>query len=516
MSETIFGDFLKQVNANPEGPAVIDGDRVVTYRQLAIAADTVSQRLPCGAAFVGVVMDHGVEMIASILGVLKAGAAYVPAEPTFPVERIAFMFDESAVDAVITQRSHADVVAGRPLLFVEPGTLGDAGTGDTFAPSGATSLPETAPTGSTSPVPDIFVDHSTTDGLAYVLYTSGTTGTPKGVSVENGNVCSYIRAFQAEFRPDTGDRMLQHSVCSFDIFVEEVFGCLLSGSALVIAPREICDDAPALVEFIEEQGVTIVDGFPYLMDAINAQQRRPRTVRLYISGGDVLHASQVSNLVHEAAVYNTYGPSETTCCASYFRCDGTQPLENGTYPIGLPVKGMSMMVVDENLHPVAMGQEGELLISGPDVSRGYLGTHPEQANFVALDDDTRAYRSGDMGYRRTEDGAYVFTHRKDDQVMIQGRRVEAKEVENVLLNDPAIRSAVVLPGVDDGGFSFLTAYIVPYERDFSLEALRERLARKLASFMIPEFFVELEEIPLNSHSKPDANRLPRMLKAEAA
>lgn len=493
MADTIYSSFLTQVRENPDAPAVVDKTRTATYAQLAKEAACIVERIPAGARFVGVVMDHGIEMIASILAILKSGAAYIPAEPDFPVERIGFMLTESGAGAVITQAAHADRLAGHPLIFVEPGSLSLEAAG---------------------PLPDddaAFDDASAPDGLAYVLYTSGTTGTPKGVAVENRNVCSYIKAFQAEFAPGPSDRMLQHSVCSFDIFVEEIFSTLLSGATLVITPHELRDDLIRLIDFIDTHGVTIVDGFPYLMDAINSAPAQPHNVRLYISGGDVLHQNQVSRLVEQAAVYNTYGPSETTCCASYYRCDTGVPTEDGTYPIGFPVRGMSMELVDAALEPVEQGGIGEILISGPDVSRGYLGVHPEQANFITSADGTRSYLSGDMAYQ-APDGAYVFLHRKDSQVMIRGRRVEAKEVENALLQDAAVHQAVVMPATDEAGFSYLIAYIVPTEKDLSLSKLKERLGRKLASFMIPEFFVRMNEIPLSSNGKPDEHHLPVVMK----
>lgn len=500
MEDTVYGAFAERVRETPDAVAVIDERGETTYGGLNAMACAIAKRLPQDAPFVGIVMDHGVEMIAAMLAALKIGAAYVPAEPDFPIERIAFMLDECAA-VVVTQASHAAVAGDRPTVLVEPGSLAGAAAGDSPV---AGADPDCALSGD-------LICAARPEDLAYVLYTSGTTGTPKGVSVENRNVCSYMRAFHDEFDNGPGDRMLQHSVCSFDIFVEEVFSTLLAGATLVIPTPAVRNGTSALARFIEQQGITIVDGFPFLMDAINDEPLIPDTVRLYVSGGDVLHAGQVSNLVDRAAVYNTYGPSETTCCAAYFRCDTAAPLPDGTYPIGHPILGTTIEVVDESLHPVPDGEIGEFLITGPGVSRGYLGEHPEQANFIVDADGIRHYRSGDMGYR-DGDGNLVFLHRKDDQVMIGGKRVEAKEVENVLLQDAAVRQAVVVPRTDEAGFSYLTAYLVPADGDFSLGALKKRLARKLTPFMIPEFFVALGSIPLNDHGKPDKAKLPVVLK----
>lgn len=493
--DTIYEGFCEQVVRDPNATAVIDERGSVTYQQLAAMAESVAGRISADSSFVGVILEHSAEMIAAMLGILGKGAAYVPAEPDFPKERIAFMLAEAGVDVVITQERFAEVAKGRKAVLVEPGVGRPKGL---KADEWRSTL-----RGQVKPA-----------DLAYVLYTSGTTGTPKGVCVSNRNVCSYIRAFHGEFKNGPRDRMLQHSVCSFDIFVEEVFATLLTGGTLVIAPEPVKRDVKRLIRFIEDKGVTIVDGFPYLMGDINAEEERPSSVRLYVSGGDVLHEKQVDKLVGEAMVYDTYGPSETTCCVSYFRCDGAHPSDDGTYPIGRPIAGTRIEVVDEALVPVSQGEIGELLITGPGVSYGYLGEHPEQANFLVNERGERQYRSGDVGFVR-EDGNIVFLHRKDDQVMIGGKRVEAKEVENVLLQDTSIHQAVVVPGCDEEGASYLTAYVTPASDDLSLGALRKRLSRYLTPFMIPEFFIQMDSIPLNTNGKPDVERLPVVLKEGA-
>lgn len=485
IEETIYQAFAQQVRATPDAIATKDERRSMTYAELDAFAGSIASRLPDNSRFVGIVMDHGIEMIASMLAVLKRGAAYVPAEPSFPIDRIRFMLTEADVDAVITQRAYDDLFQSARRIFVENGCE---------PPSASDATCVARP-----------------NDLAYVLYTSGTTGTPKGVSVENRNVVSYIDAFEREFGIGAGDIMLQHSVCSFDIFVEEVFSALLSGATLAIASERAKASTEALIDYIEKEGVTIVDGFPYLVSDINHSGRIPSRVRLYVSGGDVLRASYCDKLLDHALVYNTYGPSETTCCAAYYRVNGGSPLPDGTYPIGTPVACDDIAILDKDLKPVPAGQVGEICISGAGVSRGYLGNHPEQANFVDVN-GTRIYRSGDLGYV-LPDGDIAFLHRKDSQVMIDGRRIECSEVENVLVADPEIVHAVVCDSRDESDLSYMTAYIVPATQDMRLSELKRRLARKLASFMIPEFFVRMSEIPLNANGKPDKEALPVVLKA---
>ena len=488
--QSIYSEFKKIVLSSPDMVAVKDDSRTLTYAKLDALADTIAAGFPVREpAFIGIVMDHSVEMIASILAVLKSGAAYVPAEPSFPIERIRYMMKESDVDFIITHGKYFDYINhGFRKMTVECGH-------------------------EISPAEED--DHSRADSLAYVLYTSGTTGNPKGVQVTNGNVCHYVRAFSHEFNPGPGDRMLQYSVCSFDIFVEEVFTTLLSGATLVIPSEDTKKDIRKLLAFCSENGITMISGFPYLLAEMNKMpELLPKSLRLLISGGDVLRAKYISQLKDKIMIYNTYGPSETTVCASYFRADNTEPLADGTFPIGKPVLRTQIEILDENLNPVQEGETGEICIFGDGVSRGYLGIKPENANFTFTPDGKRVYRSGDLGYI-LPDGNIAFLHRKDKQVMILGKRVESGEVENVLCTCSEVEDAVVCPATDTEGLSYLVAYVVPRKGKFNLTELRRKLSQYLTPFMIPEFFVSRSSFPMTPNGKVDRKSLPVVLKEGA-
>ena len=350
------------------------------------------------------------------------------------------------------------------------------------------------------------------DDLAYVLYTSGTTGNPKGVSVTNKNVCHYIRAFAEEFHPGRGDIMLQYSVCSFDIFVEEVFASLLSGAAIAIPSEDDRNDIPSLMEFVRRHGVTILSGFPYLLADLNHLDSIPTSLRLLISGGDVLRGHQVDNLLDKAEVYNTYGPSETTVCASYYRCRAGKVLEDGTYPIGKPVLGAEIQILDQAGNRVKPGETGEICILGSGVSRGYIGNHDaENKAFEKLPDGRVMYRSGDLGYY-LPDGNIAFLRRKDTQIMIYGKRVEVMEVESRLYQCSGIEQAVVRAFTDEEGLSYMVAYVVPRNTGLKISQVRKELAENLTDFMIPEFIVRMPQIPLNANGKPDLPRMPVIMK----
>lgn len=485
--DTAYSMFEDAVAAHRDEPAIVEDGRTLTFGELSDMVDSIASGFPGGASSIGVVMNHRAEMVATILAVLRSGARYVPAEPDFPIGRIRFMMEEAGVDFIVTEKSLAERLKGFELVYADCGVC---------------HPPDTpAPVGEQDP-----------EAPAYVLYTSGTTGRPKGVCVRNRNVCHYVRAFAAEFHPGPGDVVLQYSVCSFDIFVEEVFASLLNGAALAIPSAEDKRDLNSLMSFVERHGVTIISGFPYLMADMNHLPSIPGSLRLLVSGGDVLRGVYIDRLLPEVEVYNTYGPSETTVCATYFRCTADNVLDDGTYPIGHPVKGAEVRILDPDGKEVPEGETGEICILGGGVSLGYIGDRAEENRaFVTLPDGSVMYRSGDLGYM-LPDGDIAFLHRKDTQIMIYGKRVEVSEVESVLYHCRGVRQALVRAYTDELGLSYMVAYVVPSDGDLKLSELREEMSHDLTEFMIPEFFVRMRDIPLNANGKPDSSALPVVMK----
>ena len=483
MENTIYGLFRAMVDRQGDAPAVIEDKRIMTFKELSAMVDMIADSFPDDTKSVGIVMRHRAEMVASIFAVLKTGA-----EPSFPTGRIRYMMDEAKVDFVLTEMQYESKLDGFKQIYSDCSIcMADPGS------SGR-------------------IYSQNPDDLAYVLYTSGTTGNPKGVSVTNKNVCHYIRAFAEEFHPGRGDIMLQYSVCSFDIFVEEVFASLLSGAAIAIPSEDDRNDIPSLMEFVRRHGVTILSGFPYLLADLNHLDSIPTSLRLLISGGDVLRGHQVDNLLDKAEVYNTYGPSETTVCASYYRCRAGKVLEDGTYPIGKPVLGAEIQILDQAGNRVKPGETGEICILGSGVSRGYIGNHDaENKAFEKLPDGRVMYRSGDLGYY-LPDGNIAFLRRKDTQIMIYGKRVEVMEVESRLYQCSGIEQAVVRAFTDEEGLSYMVAYVVPRNTGLKISQVRKELAENLTDFMIPEFIVRMPQIPLNANGKPDLPRMPVIMR----
>lgn len=489
MENTIYGLFQKTVAKNGQKAAIIEDNRTMTFRELSDLVDIIAGTFPEKINSIGIVMNHRAEMIAAILAVLKCGARYVPAEPGFPTGRIRYMMNEADVDFILTEKECEDKLNEFSLRITECEICG----AETPAEKRSNKLLPEQP--------------------AYVLYTSGTTGQPKGVCVTNRNVCHYVQAFNNEFHVTDKDIMLQYSVCSFDIFVEEVFASLLNGAALAIPSEEEKAGIQSLMKFIEKHHVTMISGFPYLLAEMNHLPAIPCSLRLLISGGDVLRGVYVNHLLEQAEVYNTYGPSETTVCASYYRCNGGTVLEDGTYPIGLPVKGSQIRILDAAGKEPCIGDAGEICIYGDGVSLGYIGNHDEENRvFEKLSDGSVMYRSGDLGYF-LPDGNIAFLCRKDSQIMIYGKRVEVSEVESRLYQCESVQQAIVRAFTDEDGLSYMTAYVVPANPDIKVSAVKEELSENLTTFMIPEFFVKMPAIPLNTNGKPDMEKLPVVMKA---
>ncbi len=367
MTDTVYSLFENVVSDHKNETAIIENNRTMTFGELSDLVDIIAGSFPKEITSIGIVMSHRAEMVASILAVLKCGARYIPAEPDFPMGRIHDMMEEAKVDFILTEKESRNKLKEFPIRLTDCEICG---------------VETPASERTTVQTPEL---------PAYVLYTSGTTGRPKGVCVTNRNVCHYVRAFENEFHPAVGDVMLQYSVCSFDIFVEEVFTSLLNGAALAIPSADDKADIHSLMKFVEKHHVTIISGFPYLLAQMNHLPEIPSSIRLLISGGDVLRGVYVDRLLGQAEVYNTYGPSETTVCASYYHCNGGAVLEDGTYPIGHPVKGTEIRILDQDGKELPAGEVGEICIYGNGVSLGYIGGHEEENKVFEFLADDKAF-----------------------------------------------------------------------------------------------------------------------------
>jgi amino acid adenylation domain-containing protein/non-ribosomal peptide synthase protein (TIGR01720 family) len=479
-----------QVERSPERTALVDGDRQLTYRELQRRARHLARTLRssgCGPETrVGVCMERSLEMMVALLGILEAGAAYVPIDPDYPEERLRFMLADSRVAVLLTQEHLRDrLPQGVPTFVLSP-------EADEAAPGAGAAMPERA-----------LPDHP-----AYVIYTSGSTGRPKGAVVSHRAICNRLLWMQDAYRLGEGDRVLQKTPFSFDVSVWELFWPLLAGARLVIARPGGHRDPAYLLRVIAEQEITVLHFVPPMLQVFLEERglAAAGSLRLVACSGEALGADLQERFFSRlgARLHNLYGPTEAAVDVTFWAC-GRDAL--GPVPIGRPIANTSIHVLDPWMRPVPVGVPGELHIGGVNLARGYLG-RPELTAEKFVPDPLgerpgrRLYRTGDLA-RHRGDGAVEFLGRLDHQVKIRGFRVELGEIEAALTDHPAVREAVVLARGDR-----LVAYAVPAAEPAAAGELRRWLAGRLPEYMVPAAYVDLPALPLTGNGKVDRRRLP--------
>jgi amino acid adenylation domain-containing protein len=486
---TLISLFADQVRRTPGTTAISGPDGDMTYAELdrrasAVAAALRSRGLGRGD-LIGLVAGRSPATIVAVWGVLKAGAAYIPIDATYPDARIAqFLADAKA-----------------PACLLEPA----AGQRDCLPPGCAGIDLETLP----QMPPDGWQDASGDPGdLAYVVYTSGSTGAPKGVEIEHRSVVSYVRWATREAGIDGTTRMLLIPSISFDVAGCAFFLPLLAGGA-VLPVRDV--NAVTLRAAIEGTGATAMAITPSHLDIINRAGVRRTTMRVVMTIGEVLRRTTAVRareiLGPECRILNQYGPAETTIVNTSHEFDPETDTDPGV-PFGLPMDGNTVHILDSYGRFVTPGEPGEAYIGGSQVGRGYLG-RPDltRQRFVRLADGSRVYRTGDI-VRLLPCGELTFVSRVDDQVKVAGHRIEPAEIAQVLESHPRIRQAAVVPRTRPGREDKeLCAYVV-CDDGTEPDGWRDYLASRLPRYMVPAALTAVAEIPLNPNGKVDARRLP--------
>ncbi len=486
--------FEQTVNANPDAVALVSEHSTLTYRQLNERANAIANHARdvyrIGPnALVGLMIDEPELAIVCMLGIVKAGAAYVPIDPNYPAERKKFILDDTNLGVLITRAGH-----GRDLASFYTGALLEVDAErDDWVENGNKTNP-----------PVVNGPHD----LTYVIYTSGSTGQPKGVMVEHRSVIRLVRNTNyISVEPD--DRILQASPLAFDASTFEIWGTLLNGASLYLTTKDTLLSAQRLGAFLKASEITKAFLTTALFNRlIDADEDIFAGLKVLLVGGEILSPSHIQKARKSASlsINNIYGPTENTTYSTYWEIT-TDYAHN--IPIGRPIANSTAYILDAHLNPVGTGIPGELYVGGDGLARGYLNNAALTAErfignpFVPGD---RLYKTGDV-CRWLSDGAIAFLGRNDDLVKLRGYRIEPGEIENKLLEHPGVNEAIVVVNSDPAGDKYLAVYYTT-QRDLPVHEVKHFLTTSLPAYMVPSYFVALQAMPLNANGKIDRTKLP--------
>jgi len=494
-TQRVEASIAASARRTPDATAIVAGPVTISYAALERQANRYAHRLAArgvrAGGLVGVCLPRGPELLPVLLGVWKTGAAYVPLDPAFPAERLAYMAEDAALQAVVTDAAHAHL-AGLP-REQQLRTDDDAAA---IAASPDTPLP--APVDPTGEAP------------AYVIYTSGSTGKPKGVSVPQRAVSNFLASMRKEPGLSAADRLLAVTTLSFDIAVLELFLPLVCGATVVLARREDAVDGDVLGELIRRHGVNVMQATPTTWHLLLAAGWQAPAGFRALCGGEPLPPSLAARLLAQGIeLWNMYGPTETTVWSTVCRIhDAAQKIT-----IGHPIDNTQVWVLDEQNRPCGIGQEGELCIGGMGVANGYFKRPELTAERFVPDpfDPTpgaRLYRTGDLA-RWLDDGSIEHLGRLDFQVKVRGYRIELGEIEARLAEQPGVARTVVVAREDTPGDVRLIGYVTAQPgQALDAAALREATRPTLPDYMVPRAVVVLDEMPLLPNGKIDRKALP--------
>ncbi|QPF46453.1 MULTISPECIES: non-ribosomal peptide synthetase DhbF [Bacillus] len=505
--------FEKQAALRPDAIAVVYEDQALSYAELNERANRLARMLISEGVgpeqFVALALPRSLEMAVGLLAVLKAGAAYLPLDPDYPADRIAFMLKDAQPAFIMTNTkaaNHIPPVENVPKIVLDDPELAEKL--NTYPAENPKNKDRTQPL---SPL-----------NTAYVIYTSGSTGVPKGVMIPHQNVTRLFAATEHWFRFSSDDIWTMFHSYAFDFSVWEIWGPLLHGGRLVIVPHHVSRSPEAFLRLLVKEGVTVLNQTPSAFyQFMQAEREQPDlgqalSLRYVIFGGEALELSRLEDWYNRhpenrPQLINMYGITETTVHVSYIELDRSMAALRANSLIGCGIPDLGVYVLDERLQPVPPGVAGELYVSGAGLARGYLGRPGLTSERFIADPfgppGTRMYRTGDVARLRAN-GSLDYVGRADHQVKIRGFRIELGEIEAALVQHPQLEDAAVIVREDQPGDKRLAAYVIPSEETFDTAELRKYAAERLPDYMVPAAFVTMKELPLTPNGKLDRKALP--------
>ncbi|WP_407708197.1 non-ribosomal peptide synthetase [Bacillus altitudinis] len=490
--------FEHNVRKQPNAVALSAGDHTMTYAELNEQANRLARHLQKNGVnhqtVTAILAERTPELIVSLLAVLKAGATYVPIDPDYPESRIQYMLKDSGATHLLTHSSF--ISQTRSLAF--DGTYLFADDQEILLMS-SENLPLEAGL----------------DDTAYIMYTSGTTGQPKGIMTTHSNIARVVKNTNYLTILET-DTLLSLSNSVFDGFTFDVYGALLNGAKLVLPQKETILDMGKLTELIKGEHISVMFVptalFHLLVDEGTDWMRGVRKVLFGGERASVQHVRKAFDVMGKGRLLNVYGPTESTVFATYYPIDEAIPLEAHSIPIGKPLNQTGAYILSEHRQLQPIGMVGELCLSGKGLAKGYLN-RPDLTKQVFIPhpfaSGERLYRTGDLAYFR-EDGLIEYAGRVDDQVKIRGHRIELTEIEANLLMHPGVKQAVILADHDETNHTRLLAYITCDDAwKGKLDDIKSRLKERLPAYMLPHELIELENLPLTPNGKVDKRQLPK-------
>ncbi|MCY8055329.1 non-ribosomal peptide synthetase DhbF [Bacillus inaquosorum] len=506
--------FEKQAALSPDAIAVVYEDQSLSYAELNERANRLARMLISEGVgpeqFVALALPRSLEMAVGLLAVLKAGAAYLPLDPDYPADRIAFMLEDAQPAFIMTNTKAAEHIPPAenvPKIVLDDPKLSEKlNTYPAENPNNADRIQPLSPL-----------------NTAYVIYTSGSTGVPKGVMIPHQNVTRLFAATDHWFHFSSDDIWTMFHSYAFDFSVWEIWGPLLHGGRLVIVPHHVSRSPEAFLRLLVKEGVTVLNQTPSAFyQFMQAEREQPDlgqalSLRCVIFGGEALELSRLEDWYNRhpenrPQLINMYGITETTVHVSYIELDRSVAALRANSLIGCGIPDLGVYVLDERLQPVPPGVAGELYVSGAGLARGYLGRAGLTAERFIADPfgppGTRMYRTGDVARLRA-DGSLDYVGRADHQVKIRGFRIELGEIEAALVQHSQLEDAAVIVREDQPGDKRLAAYVIPSsEETFDPAELRKYAAERLPDYMVPSAFVMMKELPLTPNGKLDRKALP--------